>query len=56
MVLTLVTMVFTPLHRHQPSVDAVLALILMVGGVTGAQFRRAARAKIAANMRLLLGR
>ena len=40
MVLTLVTMVFaTMLHAvTNHLVDAVLALILMVGGVTGAQF------------------
>ncbi len=48
MVLTLVTMVFaTMLHAvTNPLVDAVLALILMVGGVTGAQFGARAGQKI----------
>ncbi len=48
MVLTLVTMVFaTMLHAvTNHLVDAVLALILMVGGVTGAQFGARAGQKI----------
>jgi uncharacterized membrane protein YfcA len=58
MVLTLVTMASaTVLHaatNHQ--VDAVLALILMVGGVTGAQFGARAGQKMRADrLRLLLG-
>ena len=58
MVLTLVTMLFaTMLHavtNHQ--VDAVLALMLMVGGVTGAQFGARAGQKIRSEqLRLLLG-
>src|ERR1700750_2789549 len=58
MVLTLVTMLFaTLLHavtNHQ--VDAVLALILMVGGVTGAQFGARAGQRIRGeHLRLLLG-
>src|SRR6266705_1314022 len=56
MVLTLVTMVFaTMLHAvTNHLVDAVLALILMVGGVTGAQF--GARAALAAlGLVLVLG-
>jgi hypothetical protein len=58
MVLTLVTMVFaTMLHAvTNHLVDAVLALILMVGGVTGAQFGARAGAKIRGeHLRLLLG-
>jgi uncharacterized membrane protein YfcA len=58
MVLTLVTMATaTVLHaatNHQ--VDAVLALILMVGGVTGAQFGARAGQKMRSDrLRLLLG-
>jgi uncharacterized protein len=58
MVLTLVTMASaTVLHaatNHQ--VDAVLALILMVGGVTGAQFgARAGQKTRSERLRLLLG-
>ena len=58
MVLTLVTMASaTILHaatNHQ--VDAVLALILMVGGVTGAQFgARAGQKMRSERLRLLLG-
>jgi hypothetical protein len=58
MVLTLVTMVFaTVLHAvTNHLVDAVLALILMVGGVTGAQFGARAGQKIRSEqLRLLLG-
>jgi uncharacterized membrane protein YfcA len=58
MVLTLVTMVFaTVLHAvTNHLVDAVLALILMIGGVTGAQFGARAGQKIRGeNLRLLLG-
>jgi hypothetical protein len=58
MVLTLVTMVFaTLLHAvTNQLVDAVLALILMIGGVTGAQFGARAGAKIRGEqLRLLLG-
>ena len=58
MVLTLVTMVFaTMLHAvTNHLVDAVLALILMIGGVTGAQFGARAGQKIRGeNLRLLLG-
>jgi uncharacterized membrane protein YfcA len=58
MVLTLVTMVFaTLLHAiTNHLVDAVLALILMVGGVTGAQFGARAGQKIRSEqLRLLLG-
>jgi uncharacterized protein (TIGR02186 family) len=57
MVLTLVTMVFaTMLHAvTNHLVDAVLALILMVGGVTGAQFGARAGQKIRGeHLRLLL--
>jgi uncharacterized protein len=54
MVLTLVTMVFATVTNHL--VDAVLALILMVGGVTGAQFGARAGQKIRGeHLRLLLG-
>jgi uncharacterized membrane protein YfcA len=58
MVLTLVTMTFSVvLHaitNHQ--VDAVLALILMVGGVIGAQFGARAGQRISSEqLRLLLG-
>ncbi|MBN8959458.1 MAG: sulfite exporter TauE/SafE family protein [Rhizobiales bacterium] len=58
MALTLVTMVIaTILHavtNHQ--VDAVLALILMIGGVTGAQFGAQAGHRIRSeHLRLLLG-
>ena len=58
MVLTLVTMAFSVvLHaitNHQ--VDAVLALILMVGGVIGAQFGARAGQRISGEqLRLLLG-
>jgi uncharacterized protein len=58
MVLTLVTMTFaTVLHAvTNHLVDAVLALILMVGGVTGAQFGARAGQKIRSEqLRLLLG-
>jgi len=58
MVLTLVTMLFaTLLHAiTNHLVDAVLALILMVGGVTGAQFGARAGQKIRSEqLRLLLG-
>ena len=58
MVLTLVTMLFaTMLHAATNHlVDAVLALILMVGGVTGAQFGARAGQKIRGEqLRLLLG-
>jgi uncharacterized membrane protein YfcA len=58
MVLTMVTMVFaTMLHAiTNHLVDAVLALILMIGGVTGAQFGARAGQKIRGeNLRLLLG-
>ncbi|HZE47128.1 MAG TPA: sulfite exporter TauE/SafE family protein [Xanthobacteraceae bacterium] len=58
MVLTLVTMTFaTLLHAiTNHLVDAVLALILMVGGVTGAQFGARAGQKIRSEqLRLLLG-
>jgi uncharacterized protein len=58
MVLTLVTMLFaTMLHAiTNHLVDAVLALILMVGGVTGAQFGARAGQKIRGEqLRLLLG-
>jgi hypothetical protein len=58
MVLTLVTMLFaTVLHAvTNHLVDAVLALILMVGGVTGAQFGARAGQKIRGEqLRLLLG-
>ena len=58
MVLTLVTMVFaTLLHAiTNHLVDAVLALILMIGGVTGAQFGARAGQKIRGEqLRLLLG-
>src|SRR5438445_9548760 len=58
MVLTLVTMVIaTMLHAlTNHLVDAVLALILMVGGVTGAQFGARAGQKISGeHLRLLLG-
>ena len=56
--LTLVTMLFaTMLHAvTNHLVDAVLALILMVGGVTGAQFGARAGQKIRGeHLRLLLG-
>ncbi len=58
MVLTLVTMLIaTILHAvTNHLVDAVLALILMVGGVTGAQFGARAGQKISGeHLRLLLG-
>jgi len=58
MVLTLATMTFaTMLHAvTNHLVDAVLALILMVGGVTGAQFGARAGQKIRGeHLRLLLG-
>jgi uncharacterized membrane protein YfcA len=58
MVMTLVTMASaTVLHAATNwSVDAVLALILMVGGVTGAQFGARAGQKIRGEqLRLLLG-
>ena len=58
MVLTLVTMVFATLLHAVTNhlVDAVLALILMVGGVTGAQFGARFGQKIRGeHLRLLLG-
>jgi uncharacterized membrane protein YfcA len=58
MVLTLVTMLFaTMLHAvTNHLVDAVLALILMIGGVTGAQFGARAGQRIRGeHLRLLLG-
>jgi hypothetical protein len=58
MVLTLVTMVFaTMLHAMTNHlVDVVLALILMTGGVTGAQFGARAGQRIRGeHLRLLLG-
>jgi uncharacterized membrane protein YfcA len=58
MVLTLVTMLFaTMLHAMTNHlVDAVLALILMIGGVTGAQFGARAGQRIRSeHLRLLLG-
>jgi uncharacterized protein len=58
MVMTLVTMVAaTVLHAATNiSVDAVLALILMVGGVMGAQFGARAGQRIRSEqLRLLLG-
>ena len=58
MLLTLVTMLFaTMLHAvTNHLVDAVLALILMVGGVTGAQFGARAGQNIRSEqLRLLLG-
>ena len=58
MVLTLVTMVFaTMLHAvTNHLVDAVLALILMVGGVIGAQFgARMGQKMRGERLRLLLG-
>jgi uncharacterized membrane protein YfcA len=58
MVVTLVTMVLaTILHATTNHlVDAVLALILMLGGVVGAQFGARAGQKVAAaQLRLLLG-
>ncbi|KZD20776.1 sulfite exporter TauE/SafE family protein [Tardiphaga robiniae] len=58
MVLTLVTMMIATLLHAVTNhlVDAVLALILMVGGVTGAQFGARAGQKIRGeHLRLLLG-
>jgi uncharacterized membrane protein YfcA len=58
MILTLITMAFaTVLHAvTNHLVDAVLALILMVGGVIGAQFgARAGQRMPAEQLRLLLG-
>ncbi len=58
MVLTLVTMAFATLMHAATNhlVDAVLALILMIGGVTGAQFgARAGQRMRAEQLRLLLG-
>src|SRR3954465_2758403 len=58
MVLTLVTMVIATLLHAMTNhlVDAVLALILMVGGVPGAQFGARAGQKIRGeHLRLLLG-
>jgi uncharacterized membrane protein YfcA len=58
MVLTLVTMMFATLLHAATNhlVDAVLALILMVGGVTGAQFgARAGQMIRGEQLRLLLG-
>jgi uncharacterized membrane protein YfcA len=58
MVLTLVTMLFATLLHAMTNhlVDAVLALILMVGGVTGAQFGARAGQRIRSEqLRLLLG-
>jgi uncharacterized membrane protein YfcA len=58
MVLTLVTMAFATLMHALTNhlVDVVLALILMVGGVTGAQFGARAGQRIRGeHLRLLLG-
>lgn len=58
MVLTLATMAFATLMHAVTNhlVDAVLALILMIGGVTGAQFgARAGQRMRAEQLRLLLG-
>src|ERR1700743_631499 len=58
MVLTLVTMTFATLLHAATNhlVDAVLALILMTGGVTGAQFGARAGQRIRGeHLRLLLG-
>ena len=58
MVLTLVTMTFATMMHAATNhlVDAVLALILMVGGVTGAQFGARAGQRIRSEqLRLLLG-
>jgi uncharacterized membrane protein YfcA len=58
MVLTLVTMLFATILQAMTNhlVDAVLALILMVGGVTGAQFGARAGQRIRGEqLRLLLG-
>jgi len=58
MVLTLITMLCaTVMHAvTNHLVDALLALILMVGGVTGAQFGARTGQKISAErLRLLLG-
>jgi uncharacterized protein len=58
MVVTLVTMASaTVMHAiTNHLVDAVLALILMIGGVTGAQFGSRAGQKISGErLRLLLG-
>lgn len=58
MVLTLVTMLFATLLHALTNhlVDAVLALILMIGGVTGAQFGARAGQRIRGeHLRLLLG-
>jgi uncharacterized protein len=58
MVLTLVTMVIaTMLHAvTNHLVDAVLALILMIGGVTGAQFGARLGQRIRSeNLRVMLG-
>jgi uncharacterized membrane protein YfcA len=58
MVLTLVTMAFATIMHAATNhlVDMVLALILMVGGVTGAQFGARAGQKIRSEqLRLLLG-
>jgi uncharacterized membrane protein YfcA len=58
MVLTLVTMVIATLLHAVTNhlVDAVLALILMIGGVTGAQFGARLGQKIRSeHLRLLLG-
>ena len=58
MVLTLVTMIIATLLHAVTNhlVDAVLALILMIGGVTGAQFGARAGQKIRGeHLRLLLG-
>jgi uncharacterized membrane protein YfcA len=58
MVLTLVTMVIATLLHAVTNhlVDAVLALILMIGGVTGAQFgARLGQSIRSEHLRLLLG-
>jgi len=58
MVLTLITMLFATILQAATNhlVDAVLALILMVGGVTGAQFGARAGQRIRSeHLRLLLG-
>src|SRR5690606_18788194 len=58
MMLTLITMVVATLLHAATNhlVDAVLALVLMVGGVIGAQFgARAGQSLRGENLRLLLG-
>jgi uncharacterized membrane protein YfcA len=58
MMLTLITMIIATLLHAATNhlVDAVLALVLMVGGVVGAQFgARAGQSLRSENLRLLLG-